>query len=743
MDFLDIEVLAPEDRFPSVEIASDPIVSIASYDNYMNKVVVFAFKSDYAFPDGKDWVKVEGEYRWEESDRTTPMTKYIYKSERKMLMMFTRFVSDTDPDIVTGWNSSDFDLPYIVYRMQHSSMQLKRYAKFLSPMLKVYVVDNARGKEGGRFGGKKRARYRPMIGGRICFDLLTGHHNIKGKHETGHSLNAVSQRELHKIQKHSDHIMGEDWYETDFDRFLDYNVRDTELCVEIDRRVGVIAFHDMVQSFNACLWDKVFMKSVIVDSFMLFRSRDIALPTKIRRERGTFEGAMVFQPIPGIYGQGGSYQVYFDLAKMYPNIIRSGNLSPEMIVDDDEPDDPERMFIFPNGHRFWKPVRVPDGEEWDPETMVEMDGRWFWKETVGFVSQRLTEMFEIRYIIERQMEKCDYGSYEFQNLLDMRQSVKDTINAVWGWMAYPGARMYRLAIAETITWMGRELIKWTSDIAKGLGFETIYGDTDSIIVDIPADTIEECIVKCDNIRNHIEASYDVFADNLGMENHFFGIEYEKILSFMIFGSAKKRYAGMLVWADGRKVYRNNEDGTKTLGQLFYRGLELRRSDSAWITKEVQRTIFTMLGDKADRQTVFNYVYDVVHKMLDGGYTHLQVGIPKGLSRSLSDYEIASPWIRGAEYSNEYLRGNFGAGSKPKLLYVSQVVGGQLPQTDEVCIDVDMPQLPESIHIDWRKMAEKTIHNKIAFILEAIGIEWDTILTGIASESLTALLEGLN
>lgn len=790
--YFDIEVKsANEDVFPSVEVAADPVVSISNFDSLTNKFYTFAFRKDAKIPEHmhiefdhiqttKNYIRKVKRYKFLITGEEVERIDRIYTDERTMLKDWIHFFSDMDPDIACGWSSNDFDFPYLMNRLRHPHINLRNYTNFLSDMIKTYCLDlNAdwgnKKKEGEKSTrhqkkfGEKRRRYKPMIGGRVCFDLLAAYRNIKGKHEEGNSLNAVAKRELGvEVGKLSASIHNEDWYYTDLNKFIEYNIRDVELTVLIDRKVGLIKFHDFVQSFNGCLWEKLYEKSVIVDSFVIMHSHEIVLPTKISHERQSFQGAIVLDPVPGIYGtkqkimwihdftkplppvgeksttkikvRKRTYMVYFDLAKMYPNNIRSANMSPETYVQPSVKTDYKKMIVLGNGHRFWKPERVAEGITFDAKTMIKMGGKAFWSGTVGFVSKRLTEMFEIRYAIEDEMEQYDYGSYEYENLLGMRQNIKDTINSVWGWIAYPGSRVYMIPIPDSITWMGREEILWSKLMAANLGLLTKYGDTDSIILEIPADSIEECIEICKIVQGYIERSYSTLAAKWGIEDHFFGIEFEKILSFMLFTKAKKRYVGMLVWADGRKVYRNMPDGSKKEGQLFYRGLELRRSDSSWITKKIQRRLFTMLGDGASNKIVFNYLYRIVKKFLDGEYTPLQIGIPKGFARNIDEYVVNSPWIRGAVYSNEYLRSNFGKGSKPKLLYIKRVRGNKYPQTDVVCIDIDMGDLPTDFEIDYDRMLEKAVQMKTNFILDALNLNWNELTTGIRSESLDIWIE---
>lgn len=740
----DIEVMGKEGDYGKPENPRKPITSISVVDSLEMKVIAFTFREDIIIPEGKKCNVEKGRRVLEPSKIEVPETRRIYNKEVAMLKDFAQFFSYYEPDIVTGWNSNGFDIPYILRRFDR--LKLKNFKKVFSPMGKVYCFEEIdtygeveKSKKYSKKGSWKKTNWKIMIGGSVCFDLMVGHINIKGSHEDGSSLNAVIKRELSEdLSKLSENILGEDWYENDIGRFIDYNIMDSVFCHGIDEQVGIIDHHDFVVRFSGCLWENVFNRTQVVDAFYLHNAEEIALPTKLRQQRESYKGAVVFEPRIGLHIGKDFYEICLDLAKMYPMNVISCNMSPEMIVTEGEADDPKTMIILGNGVRFYKPIPIPLGTPFDPKTMVVLgeEGRkqvTFWKDSVGFVPRILNKMFQMRTIIEKELKKTEYGSKEWIDLNAKKFNAKITINSVYGWLAYPGGRFYHIDIARSITWLGRKLIIWTSKMAKRMGYDTLYGDTDSIIPKIFAKSFEECLEKGFELARVINKSYDKFARRYNIDHHFFSLEMEKVFSFMYF-KAKKRYLGNLIWLDGKKIYR--KDDPSKLGQLFYKGIEMKRTDSAWITKEVQKKIFTMLGDGEPAFKIRNYLQDIVDRILAGKYSLLQVGIPRGMGQEFHEYETDSPWLRGCIYMNEEVgTTNFGKGSKPKLLYIKKVRGETYPPTDAICIDLNTPPISSDFVIDWEKMAQKTIRDKIDVILDDLEIDWDVLVTGVQNDTL--------
>jgi DNA polymerase elongation subunit (family B) len=251
--------------------------------------------------------------------------------------------------------------------------------------------------------------------------------------------------------------------------------------------------------------------------------------------------------------------------------------------------------------------------------------------------------------------------------------------------------------------------------------------------------IEDAIEQSFDIEEHINDSYDEFArDELNAHHHRFQIEFEKLYRRFFQAGKKKRYAGHIVWKEGKHV-----------DDIDITGFEYKRSDIAPITKEVQRRVIEMIVTGDDVDDIEEYVYDVIEDFEAGNVDLDDVGIPGGIGKRLGAYDTDTAQVRGAKYANLLLGTNFQRGSKPKRLYLKKVHPDffrQLeeedrfdPQTDplyaEFKRDPDVicfeyaDQVPEAFEIDWDKMLEKTLKGPIERIIEALGLSWNEVKSG--------------
>jgi DNA polymerase I len=252
-------------------------------------------------------------------------------------------------------------------------------------------------------------------------------------------------------------------------------------------------------------------------------------------------------------------------------------------------------------------------------------------------------------------------------------------------------------------------------------------------------TIAATIQKGFELEEVINDSYDDFAlEQLNAEFHRFEIEFEKLYRRFFQAGKKKRYAGHIVWKEGKDV--DDVDIT---------GFEYQRSDIAPITKRVQKNVIDRIVHGEDAENIKTYVHDVIADFQDGNVDPEDVGIPGGIGQKLDNYDTDTAQVRGAKYANLLLGTNFGRGSKPKRLYLRRVhddffqrVEDELdldPSTDplygEFKRDPDVicfeyaDQLPEEFAVDWEKMLDKTLKGPIERILEALDISWDEVKSG--------------
>jgi DNA polymerase I len=382
--------------------------------------------------------------------------------------------------------------------------------------------------------------------------------------------------------------------------------------------------------------------------------------------------------------------VVLDLKSLYPMAMMTINASMET-------KDPEGELHSPNGIRFRK---KPDG---------------------------LTRTIISELLKERDEKKALRNTFEFGSpqyvLYDMQQNVlKVIMNTYYGVSGYPRFRLFDREIGSAATSVGRAIIEHTRRVIEQMGFKVIYGDTDSCMVQL-SNTLdrEQTIATAKAIEKHLNESYKEFAKKeLNADEHFFSIKFEKIYARFFQAGKKKRYAGSLVWKEGKDVKETD-----------IVGFEIRRSDTPQITKIVQQRVMEMILSGEGKEKIRTFLIEVVNKYRSEKYTLEEIGIPGGIGKDLDNYQTDDVQVRGATYSNKYLHTEFGKGSKPKRVYIKSVdstgiTDQKYPSTDVICFEY-ADQVPKEFHVDWELMLEKTIKQPISRITEALGWSWEELL----------------
>ncbi|MEF8852542.1 MAG: DNA polymerase domain-containing protein [Haloarculaceae archaeon] len=278
----------------------------------------------------------------------------------------------------------------------------------------------------------------------------------------------------------------------------------------------------------------------------------------------------------------------------------------------------------------------------------------------------------------------------------------------------------------------------------------VLHNTDSVMLEIGNDaTREEAIQNSFELEARINDSYDDFArEELDTEQHRFQIEFEKLYRRFFQAGKKKRYAGHIVWKEGKDV-----------DDIDITGFEYQRSDIAPITKEVQREVIERIVHGEDIEDVKDYVHDVIADFEAGNVSLDDVGIPGGIGKKLDNYDTDTAQVRGAKYANLLLGTNFGSGSKPKRLYLQKVhpsffrrveeeldldpaedplYGEFKRDPDVICFEYE-DQIPEEFEVDWDKMLDKTLKGPIARILEALDVSWEEVKSGQEQTGLESFM----
>jgi DNA polymerase I len=317
------------------------------------------------------------------------------------------------------------------------------------------------------------------------------------------------------------------------------------------------------------------------------------------------------------------------------------------------------------------------------------------------------------------------------------QFVGQSLYGVFGWDRF---RLYDREMSAGVTATNREVISFTEEATNDAGYQVVYGDTDSVMLEIGQDmSKEEAIEQSFDIESYINDRYDEFAlERLNAEFHRFQIEFEKLYRRFFQAGKKKRYAGHIVWKEGKDV--DDVDIT---------GFEYKRSDIAPVTKEVQSEVIERIVHGEDVESVKQYVHEVVEEFREGEKSYDEIGIPGGIGKRLDNYDTDTAQVRGAKYANLLLGTNFQRGSKPKRLYIEKVhpdfwermeeerdldtdtsaLYREFKQDPDVICFEYADQVPEEFEVDWDKMLDKTLKGPISRVLEAVGVSWEEVRSG--------------
>jgi len=299
--FIDIEVFSPL-SFPTAEQAGHPINIITIHDSLTNKLYSWGTK----------------EYKHNRDD----LVYNFCKTERQLLLEFLEFFETMQADLLTGWNSAGFDVPYIINRINNTIGE--EHSQRLSPVRRVYnrVLNS------GMFG---RQQIRWYIDGLSCVDYIDIYKRFSFVNRESYKLDHIAELELgeKKIDYGNTNLASlsiEDWQ-----LFVDYNLQDVMLLVKMDLKLQYIALLRMLAYMGLTTIENAMSTLSTISGTAAIRARQKGkyLPTFIRGDDDSKNpGAFVAEPLEGFQAS----VVSFDANSLYPNIMISLNMSPETKV---------------------------------------------------------------------------------------------------------------------------------------------------------------------------------------------------------------------------------------------------------------------------------------------------------------------------------------------------------------------------------------------------------------------------
>ena len=532
---IDIEV-ASENGFPNVFDCAEELLAI-TLQNYATKNII-CFASRPYVNTRKDVVYVE------------------CRDEIDLIQNFLAFWEKETPDVITGWNCELYDIPYIAGRIDR--ILGEKEARRLSPW------GNIRRRE-LVIQGRDQISYE--VSGISIIDYLDLYKKFTYKAQESYRLDHIANVELgQKKLDHSEFETFKDFYTKDWQKFIDYNIRDVELVDQLEDKMKLIELcftmaYDAKVNFNDVFFQVRTWDAII---YNYLNKRNIVIPPKDRSEKSDkFAGAYVKEPIPGKY----DWVVSFDLNSLYPHLIMQFNVSPETLIDVKHPtanvdnilnksidfSEYKNYAVCPNGAMYRKDFRG-----FLPELMEKM-----YNDRVIFKKKMLEAKKQYEKTKTKELEK------EIARCNNIQMAKKISLNSAYGAIGNQYFRYYKLANAEAITMSGQVAIRWIeckmnlhlNKILKTDGVDyVIAADTDSIYLNMGPfvetvykgreKTAEEVVRFLDKVckmefEKYIESSYQELAEYVNAYEQKMQMKRENIADRGIW-TAKKRYI-LNVW----------------------------------------------------------------------------------------------------------------------------------------------------------------------------------------------------
>jgi DNA polymerase elongation subunit (family B) len=467
--FFDIEVdCDSEGAYSEPRMATNPILTISYKSSKSDKYLVWGLK----------------EYDSSHSRLTHLKKEYReFENERDMLQDFVDFWSDPDntPDVVSGWNSNFFDIPYLVNRLSRvlDEDQVLRLSPWKQIQERNTVV-------------KGQEQYGYDILGVAQLDYLDLFKKF--------TLNTYGQQESYKLDHIAEVVLGEnkveysrslkELYDSDYNTFVDYNIVDVELLEKFEAKLGLLNLVFTLAYFGGVNYVDTLGTVAIWDSiiFRYLSNKKIAVPPNKVSYSTDYAGGYVKDPKPGMY----DWVLSFDLNSLYPNIIIQYNMSPETLVRQSVRSDvsPEKLLELDEIHDL------------EPNLALVANGATFRRDKQGFLPAIIEELYNRRVLIKKEMLRCEqeYEKTKDENLktqvslLNTEQMcIKILCNSCYGAIANTFFRYFDILIAEGITLTGqyiintaeREVNKFLSDFLSDSNIKdrVIAADTDSLYID--------------------------------------------------------------------------------------------------------------------------------------------------------------------------------------------------------------------------------------------------------------------
>ena len=638
--FFDIETdFDPERGFADPADPFMPITSISVYLQWMETMICIAVPP-------KTLTMEQAKKEIEGIDNVM-----LVEKESEMIDTFLTLIEDAD--ILSGWNSEGYDIPYTVNRTSRvlSKDDTRRFCLWGQlPKKREYE----------KYG--KSAVTFDLIG-RVHLDSLELYRKYTYEERHTYRLDAIGEIEVGENKVPYEGTLDQ-LYNNDFRKFIEYNIQDTALLDKLDKKLRFIDLSNELAHANTVLLQTTMGAVAVTEQAIVNEAhrRGMQVPNRPHRDEENTQaaGAYVAFPKKGLH----KWIASMDLNSLYPSVIRALNMDPATVVGQLRPDvsdarvkedmglkkksfagswegrfateeyeavmeqkrDTALTVDWENGQsdvlsgaEIYKLV-FDSNQPW----MLSANGTIFTTEHEGVIPGLLKRWYSERKELQAMLKKAkDAGNATEIEYWDKRQLVKKiNLNSLYGAILNPGCRFFDKRIGQSTTLSGRTIVKHMSAEANKVitgtydhvGDAVIYGDTDSVYFsaypmlkegidkgDIPWST-ENAIKLYDQVSDAVDSTFIDFmlqAFHCPKSRADVIAAGREIVAKSGLYITKKRYAALVIDNEG---FRTDEDGKP--GKVKAMGLDLRRSDTPVFMQEfLSELLLMVLTDVEERKVL--------------------------------------------------------------------------------------------------------------------------------------------
>ncbi len=709
---LDIETTC-EGGFPDVENPVEQLLCI-TVKNQSNKQIITWGVGDF------------------KTDR--PDVTYIKcKNEKQLLFEFMKFWIKQYPDIITGWNTKFFDLPYLMNRIR--LLAGDKVANRMSPW-------NLIKREEIHVRGRPQTVY--QLYGIVNLDYLDLYKWFIPQRQESYKLDFIGELELGRGKDDAGYDTFKDWYTKDFQSFVDYNIQDVEIVDALEDKLGLIDLSLTVAYESKVNYDDIFSQVRVWDTLIAnhLMKKNICVPPREEHSKETkYEGAYVKEPKVGQH----KWVTSFDINSLYPHIIIQYNISPEKILGESSHGVNVNKMID---------MKVPLNYLQTEGACLTPNGAKFKNDSQGFLPEMMEQMYNERVIYKKRMLKAkkEYEKTKDPKLVreiarchNIQWARKIALNSAYGAVGNQYFRYYDVRQASGITTAGQFIIRYIekkvneylNQILQTHG-EIDYivaSDTDSIYVTLDKLVEKTCEGKndqqiadfigkvCDNkIEPYIEKCFNELASYTNAFKNCMVMKREVIANKGIW-VAKKRY--MLNVLD--------EEGVRLADpKLKLMGIEAVKSSTPQVCRGKIKEAIKIIMGKSEGD-LHKFIADFRKEFIELppeaiAFPRSCNNIKKYMSSSNIFIKGTPIHVKGALIYNHQLK-QFKLGAKyPYIQEGDKIKFLKLKEANPFKFDVIsyISTLPTEFklkqYVDYETQFEKTFLDPMRFILNAIGWE---------------------